>query len=202
MTDLATLADVRLVLNMAPGDTSHDAELTEYLDGITAVIEYYTGPILSAAFDEYHDGGSTQIVLRRSPVLTVTSVTQMFHGNILQTLTEQEQDGTGLDDGFGYSIDLEQAILTRRQMGIAAPFAAGLRSVHVVYTAGYAVVPPNVKRAALDLVKFNYDPQRGPRRNLGRPMAGSEDAQPLLGFWIPNRVVEQLGPNLRTPEIG
>lgn len=200
--DIVGLAEVKLVLNMDTNDTSHDAELTEYVAGITAVIEHYTGPILSTACDEFYDGGCVQLVLRHTPVLTVTTVTEMVNGISLQTLTSQPQDGISTQTAYGYTLALDSGILTRRYNGNEGLFAYGSANIHVVYTAGFAAVPPNVKRAALDLIKFNYDPQRGPRRNLGRPMAGSEDAQPLLGFWIPNRVVEQLGGNLRTPEIG
>jgi hypothetical protein len=202
VADLVALPDVKLALNMNAADTTHDAELQDFISGVTAVVEFYTGPIIPADFDEYHDGGSWQLVLRNTPVLSLATLTEMVHGTILQTLSAEPQDGTApVVDGYGYSLETSTGIVTRRRLGTAAPFARGRRNVHAVYTAGFATVPPNVKRAALDLLAFNYDPQRGPRKQLGRPMAGAEDAQPTMGFWVPNRVVEQLAGNLRIPGI-
>ena len=82
---------------------------------------------------------------------------------------------------------------------IAFPLAP--QSVHVVYEAGQAVVPPNVYEATLELIRVNYQTTQQVGRGRRTVADDQEPTGPHLGFFMPNRVRELLGPTRRAPSI-
>lgn len=203
-SDLATLADVKAALNIPTSDVSHDTELQDYISEVTPVIEAITGPIVATTYTEVHDGGTDFIVTRHRPIISVTSVTE-YRANTPYTLTQIASP----DLGTQYSYEFEPAgRITRRIAGGGTqPFAGGLQTVVVVYTAGFTVIPANVTRAALDLIRINYQQtQQGTSRPaLGSSYGGGTDdieaGSMILGFYVPGRVRESLAPNRRHPSI-
>ena len=174
-TDIVTVAEVKTHLNISAGDTSQDGELAGFIESVTDVIEHIVGPVVPRQVVETHDGGSGALVLRRPPVLSVTSAVE---------------SGTTLDVA-AYTAALDAGVLYRS----SGRWAGTRGAVVVTYQAGRAATPASVKQAAKELVALNFRPQQGgnysPFDSGADPAAGG---QLILGFFVPNRVMQMLAP--------
>lgn len=186
--DVVTLAEAQAYLNITV--STYDFELAGFITAASRLWTQRVGPVNSTAYDETYDGGRTRIVLRRAPVLTVTSVVESW-GAISYTLTESY--GT-----WSYSLDHSTGLLTRRTMGTAVPFAPGQRNVEVSYTAGYATPPADIKHAVLLLILHLWETQRGGARRIGQ--GGTDDWRPDFAFSWPSRV-EAIAASYLAPAI-
>ncbi|MGA4726290.1 N,N-dimethylformamidase beta subunit family domain-containing protein [Micromonospora taraxaci] len=175
-TDIVTVEEVKKQLNIPLGDTSQDAELGDFIASVTDVIEHIVGPVVPREVVEFHDGGQGALTLRRPPVLSVTSVVE---------------SGVTLD-AAGYASSLASGLL-RRSSG---RWAGGYGSVGVTYQAGRATTPASIKQAAKELVALNFRPQQGGNFS---PFDSGGDSAPggdmILGFFVPNRVMQMLSPH-------
>lgn len=86
---------------------------------------------------EVHSGGSDTLILRHSPVLSVTSVSE---------------SGTALT-GSDYLLDPELPFLYRGSTSYTRPFSAGRLNVTVTYVAGSLNPPPVVRKVVLNAVQ-------------------------------------------------
>lgn len=86
---------------------------------------------------EVHSGGSDRLVLRRTPVLSVTSVSE---------------SGSALT-GSDYVMDPEMPILYRGSMTSARRFSPGRLNVTVTYVVGSLNPPPVVRKVALNAIQ-------------------------------------------------
>ena len=151
---------------------------------------------MQRGLDEWFDGGGQQVMLR-SPVVSVSLLTEAS-GNSVQTLTEEPLTAAG--DGYGYTLNATTGVVTRRSNGIAVTFADGVENIHAQYTAGVCAdtlsTPANVALGALEIIRLNWQPQQGGNR----PQMGTDvpmtDGLRMLGFFVPNRVMELLQPNV------
>ncbi len=196
---IISLADARAALGKVAGDTVKDEDLRSYILAATPIMENLVGPILTQSQDQWYDGGSPIIMLTHVPVVSVASVTETFGANVIRTLIFQPLDGITPVDAFGYTIDLKSGALIRRVSGVAAPFAAGRRNVHVTYLAG-RVLTGNLLLAARLLVRqlWLISGQQGLRPAMGSP--GSTPSAPV-GFAVPNAVIELCQPDVPMPGI-
>lgn len=191
---LIGVAEAKAHMQKSSAVTVDDDEVRRMIVAVTPLVELKCGPIAAdlADRDEWHDGGAQTIALLYRPVLSVTSVTEAYGANVVHTLGEQILDGSGAVDAFGYSIDKDSGILTRRVSGMVGPFAAGRRNVHVLYKAGRAVVPENIQTAVQIVVAHLWETQRGKTGGRGQS-ANSELIQvPGIGYLVPRRAIELL----------
>lgn len=173
------LAEAKAHLNMSASDTSSDEELREFLLAVTEVVEHIVGAVVPRQVVEAHDGGTDALTLRKTPVLSVTSVTE---------------SGTALD-ASGYTASLDAGVLYRGA-GWSGRWACGRGSVTVTYKAGRSAVPRSVAQAAKELVAVNWRSQQGGNYSpfdSGAETPGGGDV--ILGFFVPNRVVQMLAPH-------
>lgn len=192
---IASLAEAREYLNFG-SDTSHDPELQRFIDAADPVVENIVGPVTSAAFDEFYDGGRNIIVLRHWPVISVETVTE-YWGAVPKTLTVAATPDVATSSS--YMLD-KDGILYRLGVGIPFWFANGVQNVRVQYTAGRSPIPPNVKLAALELIRHLYQStQQGGRPQFGG--AGEEGPWAPAAFAVPTRVIELLEPYRREPRL-
>ncbi|MDX2681103.1 head-tail connector protein [Streptomyces sp. NY05-11A] len=175
---LLTLAEAKLQLNLTT-DTD-DTELQTYIDAVTAPIEEYIGPVEPREVIERHDAesGRRVLVLRTTPVLSVTSVTPLLDGGVSYPV-----DGLVLDPDTGE--------IRRRDRGWFRDLLL------VTVQAGREETSPTINLAARMLVQHLWRTQR-PTRSGGLA-GGGEDysvGQPIPGFGyaVPNRVLELLAP--------
>lgn len=213
--ELVSLGDVKAMLaSFSSYDRSHDAKLLGYIEAATPVVENIVGPIILRTFEEWHDGGQTFIQLRRrpssalgtTPVLTIMACEE-FRGPIRYELSIVA-DPT---EATIYSVMLDPKIgtLYRRSTGGGLiPFGAGWtgsapQAVHVVYQAGQASVPANVREATLEAIRQHYQTTLATGTG-SRAMADSFDG-PTLGpsfTQLLDRIARQsLAPMRRHPSV-
>lgn len=188
-TPIVALPDAKDFLNIS--DTASDDKLTQFIAVASQMIVNRVGQVAgSQTVDEWHDGGTERIVLRnQAAIQSVTSLTESY-GSIVYTLTQVSLDGSN-SLPFAFTVDLDTGVLVRRAAGIAVPFAAGVRNIHVTYVSGYAAVPPDLSQACLLLVKHLWETQRGPS---SRPGTGGQSETLGSTYSFPRRVEEILAP--------
>lgn len=181
MAGIVSLADVKSYLRIT--STNNDALLNLYILGATAVATYWFGEINSLTVTgEVHDGGHETILLRHTPILSVTTVTE-YIGISAYVLTSQPEGSTV--NNYGYSLDLPEAgLITRRSgAGTPMPFLGGDRAVIVSYVAGRATVPDDVYLATLEDIRGLWQQtQQGGRPQFGGAENSDWNAGPLHQF--------------------
>ena len=148
--DLTTLAKVKNYLGIPVSD--HDILLTSLIASVSEAVEQYCAREFAAKErTEFHDGsGATALIMRCRPIIAVSSVND--------DLSRKFADSTRIAPE-AYVFYPEAGVI-RLDDGV---FAHGLRNVQVVYTAGYAAIPPAVEQAANILAAhfFNRGRQGG-----------------------------------------
>ncbi|MFF8980181.1 head-tail connector protein [Streptomyces cellulosae] len=182
---LLTLDEAKAQLNIT--GTAEDAELQAYVNAVTPVIERFVGPVEPREVTEAHDGGVRPVlVLRQTPVLSLTSVASVLTG------------GTAPPVEALVLVDPDTGEVRRRDGG----YLRGL--LQVTYQAGRTEVSPTINLAARILVQHLWRTQRPTR---GGGLAGGGDdysvSEPIPGFGyaIPNRVLELLEPYRLPPGV-
>lgn len=172
VTALVTLDDVHQHLNIPSTDTSHDIELGGFIDAATSFIEYVAGDVIPASYSEtYETWRADTIMLRHTPVLQVTSVTE-YIGINAYTLTAQPPGSTV--DNYGYSLDIPEAGLLVRRSAVGTRMAFLGPTVVVAYTAGRDTVSGDIRMATLEDIRGIYQlTQLG-----GRPQFGTTSINP------------------------
>lgn len=214
---IVTLSDVRAHLRMASTYTSDDTMLTNiFIPAADKVIQRECGDLLSDMRDEYYDGGDETIWLRHIPIVSVELVEEgwgftnydlaYIQANSITDNAEQ------INPMFAYSIDdAGEGLITRRMGGnVVVPFVSGEGNIHVVYTSGVAIVPANIVLAELELINHWY--QGAMQRYAGSSSAydavaqdyarSGANPQEMISFGVPERILELIKPDRRTPIIG
>lgn len=178
MSVLAVDADVKPHLNISAGTLTHDAELQTFLDAAEGAIAEKCGPLSSVAVTERVSGGGTGLVVRRTPIVSLTSVTPV--------------GGTAYTVG-DFSTDLSAGVI---EWTSGAYFTSG--RYDVVYQAGRSALPDDLRLGVLELVRHLWESQRGPSRRPGSG-ASSETANTIPGaaHMMPFRVVELISPHIQ-----
>lgn len=201
---LVTLAEAKAHLNMPAADTTFDSELQGFIDMAQPLIENICGPIVTRSVTEWHDGGTGSrflLVLRQRPVISITSITE-YVGNVGQVLTPAASPD--LAGNLSYTLEPETGTISRRVgAGTVYPFAWGEQNISVVYTAGYASTPANVRLAALELIRHLWQStqQGGSRTAAAAFDTGTRPGPAGMGYAVPNFVIELLQPHTRIPGI-
>jgi hypothetical protein len=209
---IVTLADAKTELRIPSGDTSNDVSLQLFVDAVCQVVQGIVGPVDPTSYTEWYDGGRDTIVLEHRPVISITSVTE-WQGSVSYPLNDATPPGD-VNDVFGYMPFKDRGTIQRTSYGVPSWFAAlpwwatrtpawftgqanraaiGLGRVQVVYTAGWATAPPNVRLGTLELIRENWsDTQRG--QSTGRPIPGPDGVpeQTYAGYFVTARVRELL----------
>lgn len=185
---ILSLADARQHLQIPASDTSADEQMRGWLESVTELVESLCGPVVRRTVVEDHSiqgWGVTELALRRTPVLSVTSA--------IGVLT-----GSASYDIAGLSVD-SNGILRRLDGGRMS----GL--LRVTYSAGRAIVPANLSSAARIILQHLWRTQYGASRALAG-LGGGEDfavTEPIAGFGyaIPNRALQLMEPHRLPPGV-
>lgn len=185
---LLTLEEAKAQLNLTT--SIDDTELQTYVDAVTAVIEEYIGPVEPREVTEQHDaeGGRRVLVLRTTPVLSLTSLEPLLDGGVSYPV-----DGLVLDPDTG-------EVRRRNRSCFYGLLLATLQAGR----AGVPPIPPTINLAGRMLVQHLWRTQH-PARS-GGIAGGGEDfsvGQPIPGFGyaVPNRVLELLAPYRLPPGV-
>lgn len=178
---VVSLSDAKAHLNIPASRTGDDEELRSFIEATTAVVERFAGAVLRASHTQTFDGGREAVVLAHTPILSVASAAES--GAVVAP--------------SGYSLDGDSGVLTRMAGGYRSRWLPGTGNVAVTYTAGRQVIPANVTRAALIILKHMWETQRA--SGGGRPGLGEEVADPATyvvnpnAYTVPYRALELLG---------
>jgi hypothetical protein len=162
--------DMKDYLNITEPDS--DAELQEFIDAAEAAIAHRVGPLEPTAVTSRVGGGTAGLVLPRTPVASLTSITPI--GEVALTIGDFDADPlTGI---VGYT---------------DGGLRFGSRSYTVVYEAGWDPLPADLLLAVKELVRHLWATQRG--SGTRRPGAGAAEV-PLAPREWPNRVLQLIAP--------
>jgi hypothetical protein len=175
-----SLQDGKEHLNIAAATTTYDAEIASKIATIQANLERMTGgPILNRSVTERVcvGAGWTALTVRKRPLVSVTSITDVATGASIST--------TDLE------LDTNAGVIRRKAL---LPFLGVTPYFTVAYVAGWGTeVPAAFGEAARIILEHLWQTQHGPSL---RPSLGGEETVTLpgFGFAIPNRAAELLSP--------
>lgn len=178
---IASLADAKLHLNKQ--NTADDVEIQDFMDAAQAVIAREVGDVVPTSYTEMLPNDGYRVVLTHRPVLSVTSLAVWNGGASPVTV-----------DPTGYRLYGDSGIVERVNGGYPIPFVG--TDVSVVYIAGTSgPVAPNIRLAYLELTAHLWrNSQQGRNRRVRGTGPEDDMASVGLGFSLPNRVRELLGP--------
>lgn len=173
MTEVLFLHEAKEQLDKTT--TADDAEIMDFIEATTFLVEGFIGPIRPTAFVEKHPSGGDYLLLFRMPVLSVTSVEPWF------------------DSGTSYApgdlvVDTETGRVYRKN-GLC--FTGG--PFKVTYSAGRTAVPANVRLAARMIIGHLWETQRGRLIRIPAPGGGETQARVPPGYAAPKHAQELLG---------
>lgn len=174
---IISIEEARAQLNIT--GTSGDAELEEYLQVTSDIVENIIGPVVNRTVtDEVHDGGPA-ILLNRTPVVSITSITNWGDPSITY----------GAPD-----------YLLNKQTGVIRRYGASAFNgpVLVSYVTGMSnQTPESAITAAKVIVQHLFRSQQLRPVGPPAPTADATATVPMLGFAVPNAAVQMLMPHSR-----
>jgi hypothetical protein len=195
---LISLTDLRDQLNIAANDTTGNAKLRRFSQSASDVVQNITGPLLGQVRTEYFDGNRETVVLSPRWVQSIISIKETL-GTTTFTLTEQPL-GAGGATQYGYTWDTSTHKITRRSNGLTDRFPSGEGNVAVTYKLGINPLPQDITDATGELIRHWWANGQQPWRAAFQP-GGDDTTVPIMGYAIPNRVVEMLTPYAHGPGL-
>jgi hypothetical protein len=107
-----------------------------------------------------NDNSTTTLIMSESPLIAVSAVEERTsYSESYRTLT------TG---NYEYYVETDSdAVIRTTKEGNPTPFAKGMGSVRITYTAGYTSTPKDLQLALFDLVNYYMKDEHKERRTLG-----------------------------------
>jgi hypothetical protein len=130
---LFSLKEAKSILHINASQTSYDDDIRTMIGSTTRAVEFHVGPVARQTIQEKHQGGSA-IVLRRTPVMTVTSIVPVY------------------TDGPSYSMPDIDIDPETGEMVLKSGVAFG-GPVRVTFVAGRQIIPSNIRDAARFILK-------------------------------------------------
>ena len=190
-TDVLTLEEARAAIGV-PLNQSYDDALEVMVTAVSDRLDELCGPVVNRTVTERHDAaGCYTVIPYELPVYSFTSVTEYRNGTGTDLTVE--------DDTTAGEYLWERNLLKRRSSFGPYPFQG---RVKLVYVAGRAAdtesVPERFKQAAGIIVAHIWRQENG----SGNQTFGSDGEAPYrASFSIPNRAMELLADQIRTPGI-
>lgn len=142
--DLLTLEEAKDAVNFEQTEIMHDLELGAFVTAVSLRLDDLCGPIVQRTItNELHDGGCPTIRPRRTPVASVTTITdyEQLTGYALTAESNLAQpDYSYLLD----SISTHNVVIRRRTSGSDGRFSYGRRNIAITYVAGRAATTATV----------------------------------------------------------
>ncbi|MGW6295167.1 hypothetical protein [Streptomyces sp. NPDC055058] len=179
-------ADAKKHLNIPISSTGDDEEIRDWNAATAMIVEHFVGPVARRTVTERHSfTAAATRVLRQVPALELLTVAPVLTGG-----TSYDPAALDLDGDTGTVQRLDGGLL--------------YGPLRFTYTAGRAVVAPNIAQAGRIILQHLWRTQRGSAR--GPVIAGGDDynvTEPIagLGYAIPNRALELMEPDRLPPGL-
>ena len=196
-TTYVELDDVKAWLQFpANAGTAYDVNLQLVVDmACNWIQDEINRPVAPTTFTERHDGWSGDtIMLHYSPVLEIVEATeyQSTGGpNPLPVSTPNNPvDGIQLNNLTG------RIMRTFAGYSWPRPFFPGSRNIEVTYVAGYNPVPPSIRMATYELIKYWWANTQQASRNIITAVEYDPQAPDTDPLWagVPYRVSMLIAP--------
>lgn len=175
-----SMADAKSILNVST--STNDAKLRDLIESTTAAVEFLVGPVVRRSIAErYEARGGDTIVLRSAPVISVTSIAQIYTGGPTYDVADLDVD---TDTGIVQNVN---------GRGFLGP-------LRITYVAGRTTLPAAIRDGARVILKHLWDLQNG-LTGLPRLAEMSDRGTTVitgLGYDLPTRALELFHPYLRT----
>ncbi len=176
-----SLADAKAVLKIST--STHDSLIRDLCESTTHCVEYFAGATIRQTYVEVIDGGCV-LPLQHSPVLSVVSIVPIHTGGTTYQVADCD-------------VDSPTGIVRRLDAG---SFSGPVR---VTYIGGRAVVPSSIRDAGRIILKNLWRIQNGSEGlpNTGATDLFSDTVIENVGYPIPDRALQLLGPFMRGPMV-
>lgn len=184
--DVLTLAEGHTAINLPSATTDYDTELAMQITAVSRILDEEVGCVVQRAVtDELHDGGTWQIVTRKWPVSSFTTVTEDLSGTPT-VLTAYRKE----------PFDRAPALFSGRIERTAAPFPTGRWNTKVTYNAGRyantAAVDARFKSCAAAILRRLWKREAGAWAQSPE-FFESLDTQPGVGFFrVAKPIIEDM----------
>ena len=162
MADLITLQEYKTAEGIT--QPKEDARLNVLIPSVSQLVKTYCGNSFVDFFssnktETFSIEWATHIVqLTESPVNAIVSVQEATsYGAALTTLTVGAQE---------YALNKSTDCIYRTSAGGYKNWPVGIETVKIVYTAGYAAVPADLKLAVLDLITYYLKDEHKARQSI------------------------------------
>jgi hypothetical protein len=142
--DLVTLAEYKAYAGIT--STTQDIQISSIIKSASQLCKTYCArtfiDLVDDATTEVYSGGTSKIILKEYPILSISSLEYSSdYGNTYTTLVEFIDYTLNKEDGSIAPI-----------LGIIFP--KQINAYRITYTAGYEIIPQDLKIAVLDLVAY------------------------------------------------
>jgi hypothetical protein len=167
---LISLAAARTALAKRAGSsTASDADLRDYIEAVTPVVEDITGPQIIRTVTETFDGGRDAVLLTEQPV----SITSLL------------ENGVALVENQTYFVSYGSGIIYRGTPIAPYWWLGGYNNVVVTYTVGLGLVAAHLWQGQ----------QQGARPAIDNPAAAGDTVTTPGGFAVPRLAAQLLQPS-------
>jgi len=132
---LCSRANVKDFLQIQTVSNDIDDNINETINRVSTMFETYCGRTFkSASFTEYHDGGSSFIFPKNTPITSITSISED---------SSWAWAAASIISSSSYRITDSNSIYYD---GI---FSSGIQSIKLIYTGGYTTLPQDIVQASI-----------------------------------------------------
>lgn len=195
--DLLTIGEARDALGLDPQDTTNQTLLAAYITAISSRLDDACGPIVQRTITgETYSGGRHTIWLKKTPVVSITSVTEYED---LTPTTLSVRSNTSHPSN-GYMFDQTMGTISRFSSALPDYFEPGIHNIAVTYVAGRYTTTNTVselfKIAAGAFLSHVWKMNQG----MGTQTFGEYDVSTqIVTFALPKRVLDLLGNEVLAP---
>ena len=169
MADLVTLQQYKDFAGLQ--GVRQDARINVIIDSVSQLVKTYCGTTIidfaTSDKTEYFniaDDYVDRIILSESPLISVSQVQERQNqAEAYATLITENSDSSGK---YEYVLDMESDSIIRTNSTGHKYFPKGVKSVKVVYRAGYTTIPEDLKLACFDLIKYYLKDERKERMTI------------------------------------
>lgn len=157
-SDLTTLARVKRYLKIDVGSTTDDALLGDLITSMSGWFELQIHRVVkSRQYTELYSypkdvtlsGRTMAVVLHNLPVISIDAV----------TLDGLPVVARATLDGDGYVVVNERLVIVGSPYVGSYSWYPNVNNISVLYTAGFAAVPPEIEQAVVELTAWRYKEQ-------------------------------------------